>query len=207
MKVPAEKRARGELTRLNILMAAETLFAEVGYEAAKLETIAEAVGIKRAAIFYYFESKRELYDELAGDIHQRLIDMTHTRLVGCDDPLDRLFRLVDTWLAFLVDRPTAARLILRNSADVVTEAKWSNQYATDALAILRGIIRDGIASGQFAEVDSMYLVNLLSGSLLQYVCNPEQLGVERSYRPEDPVEVEAFRRVLHTTAKAVLRVR
>lgn len=44
-----------------ILMAAEQLFAEQGYEAVSISAIAERAGISKANVFHHFSSKRELY--------------------------------------------------------------------------------------------------------------------------------------------------
>lgn len=201
------KPTKGEITRGNILKAAETSFAELGYDAARLETIAEEVGIRQAAIFYYFPSKRELFDELGRDIHDSLVKLTRTRLAGVEDPWEQLMLLVETWLDFMVARPTAARIILRNCATPATVDAPAEAYSADALQLLRGTISAGIAAGRFAEVNAMYLVNLLSGSILHYVCNPEQLGSERPYRPDDATEIAIFKTVLRKTARAVLDVR
>ena len=58
-------------TRTEIVAAAERHFAERGFEATRLDDIATEVGIRRAAIFYYFKDKQELYaavlDEVFGD--------------------------------------------------------------------------------------------------------------------------------------------
>lgn len=204
---PPRKLSKGEITRRSILKAAEANFADVGYDAARLEAIAEEVGIKQAAIFYYFPSKRHLFDELGRDIHEGLVGLTHTRLAGVDDPWEKLMLLVETWLDFMVARPTAARIILRNCATPAPADEPPEAYSADALQLLRAIISEGIAAGRFADVNSMYLVNLLSGSILHYVCNPEQLGSERPYRPEDATEIAIFKTVLRKTARAVLDVR
>jgi TetR/AcrR family transcriptional regulator len=200
------KVSKGEVTRRSILRAAETSFADLGYDAARLETIADEVGIKQAAIFYYFPSKRRLCDELTQEIHQSLVSLTQTRLDGVIDPWEKLMLLVETWLDFMVARPTAARLILRNCATPAPADEQPEAYSGDALQLLRAIIAEGIATGRFADVNSMYLVNLLSGSILHYVCNPEQLGSERPYRPDDSTELAIFKTVLRKTARAVLDV-
>ena len=49
-------------TRDQILDAAEAVFAEKGFAAARLEDVAERVGIRRASIVYYFRDKQQLYD-------------------------------------------------------------------------------------------------------------------------------------------------
>lgn len=200
------KPTKGEVTRRNILKAAEVSFAGLGYDAARLEMIADEVGIKQAAIFYYFAGKRQLFDELERDIHEALVSRTNARLSGVEDPWEQLMILVETWLDFMVGRPTAARIILRNCATPVAAGEPAEAYSANALQLLRSIISQGIAAGRFAEVNSMHLVNLLSGSILHYVCNPEQLGSEQPYRPEDPGQIAIFKTVLRKTARAVLGV-
>ncbi|MFC4594477.1 TetR/AcrR family transcriptional regulator [Sphingobium sp. EP60837] len=201
------KLNKGELTRQSILENAEKAFAELGYEATRLEAVGDTIGIKRAAIFYYFRNKKELYAAIFADIHSSLIRLTYERLDGAEDPWERLMLLVDGWVDYMVSRPTAARLILRNCANAAHPEEHSPDYSAGALQLFRDIIQEGIAAGKFAEASSMHLVNLLSGSILHYVCNPEQLGDQRPYRPEDPAEVANFKLVLRRTARAIVDIR
>ena len=60
--------SRAERTRTAILVAAEGLFAQKGFDATRLEDVAAAVGIRRASIVYYFRDKRELYDAVLEDV-------------------------------------------------------------------------------------------------------------------------------------------
>ena len=80
------RRSSGLETRAEILAAAERHFAERGFEAARLEDIAADVGIRRAAIFYHFGDKQELYaavlDEVFGDWHGRAADGRQRRSSG-----------------------------------------------------------------------------------------------------------------------------
>lgn len=200
------KLNKGEITRLKLLETAERDFAELGYDAARLEAMGEAIGIKRAAIFYYFKSKKELFEDIFCDIHEGLIRSTEVRLADATDPWEKLMLLVEAWVDYMVARPTAARLILRNCANAAHPEDYSPAFTRNALQLMRDIIREGIESGRFRQDSSMYLVNLLSGSILHYVCNPEQLGDEYHYRPEDPQEVANFKAVLRKTARAIVEV-
>ena len=65
---PVRRRSNGLQTQAQIMAAAERHFAERGFEATRLEDIATEVGIRRAAIFYYFADKQELYAAVLDDI-------------------------------------------------------------------------------------------------------------------------------------------
>ena len=55
-------------TRTKILEVAEAEFASEGYAGAHLQKIAEQVGVRKTALYYYFESKAALYTAVVGTI-------------------------------------------------------------------------------------------------------------------------------------------
>lgn len=195
---------KGGQTRARIVRAAEREFATFGYEATRLELIGEAVGIRRAAIFYHFASKAELFDAIFGEIHESLVAATQARLDGASDPWERLMLLVECWVDFMVARPTAARLILRNCANVTYPDGFSSAGSHDALQLLRDVIGEGIAAERFDARLSMHLVNLLGGSILHYVCDAEHQSAGSSYNPADPTQVAYFKTVLRKAARAIV---
>src|SRR5579859_7198043 len=52
---------RGETTRQAILTAAETVFAEHGFDGARIDTIADVSGYDKKLLFRYFGDKLGLY--------------------------------------------------------------------------------------------------------------------------------------------------
>src|SRR6266566_4200855 len=60
-KLPVPDSARGGDSTARILAVAESLFAEHGFEAVSMNTIAEAANVCKANVFHHFTSKRELY--------------------------------------------------------------------------------------------------------------------------------------------------
>jgi AcrR family transcriptional regulator len=59
---------KGERTRARILEAAEEVFAEAGYSAARVADIAGAAGVAHGTFYTYFDSKRDVFKALADDV-------------------------------------------------------------------------------------------------------------------------------------------
>ena len=62
--------------RERILRAAEHLFAERGFDAASVGSIADAAGVNKALVYYYFESKDHLLVSLFDDMLEDMRDRT-----------------------------------------------------------------------------------------------------------------------------------
>ncbi|WP_116368774.1 TetR/AcrR family transcriptional regulator [Parahaliea mediterranea] len=195
---------RGEQTRQRILDAAEALFAEKDYSAARLEDVAQAVGIRRASIVYYFAGKQELYEAMEQRIFSAM--MAHTQRAERPDApaMDQLLALLDGWLDFLVGRPTAARILLRISANSYSDSSAPVRNSFVALGAWEDIIRRGQASGEFVAASSAHLLHLLGAGTIYYSATGQLLGDERNYNPAAPDQLQAFRRLMHRSARALL---
>ncbi len=71
---PLTPNRRRELTRSALLDAAETVFAERGYEAAALDDIAATAGFTKGAIYSNFGNRQDLFLAVMGRHNQRLLD-------------------------------------------------------------------------------------------------------------------------------------
>jgi AcrR family transcriptional regulator len=67
---PAHPQARSAETRAAILAAAERVFAEAGLAGARTDAIAAAAGVNKALLYYYFQSKKSLYEAVVEDHFQ-----------------------------------------------------------------------------------------------------------------------------------------
>lgn len=196
---------KGDRTRQNILEAAETVFAELGFAAARLEDVAAAVGIRRASIVYYFRNKQELYDAVEADIFASLQALTEARIAGGATARERLERLLDGWLDFWVGRPTAARIIVRNGADITPRTTNPVEFSEGTLVQMEEIFAAGKAAGEFDKrSDPIMALHFLGTSILNYVVLAGALGGKRCYTPSDPKRLKLFRGMLHKTMGALL---
>jgi len=108
-------------TRAAILDAAERLFAEQGYDTASLEAIGRLAGVSRGTPRYFFGAKEALYRAVL----ERVLTAEAELLLGAQarasaaggGPQEVLTAVVDSFLDFLVARPSFIRLVEREAAD------------------------------------------------------------------------------------------
>ena len=71
---------RREATRQKLLNAAAQVFAEVGLDAASVEAICDRAGFTRGAFYSNFDSKDELFLELAGTVARERVQAVRDRV-------------------------------------------------------------------------------------------------------------------------------
>jgi TetR/AcrR family transcriptional regulator len=154
--LPAKGQIRAENRRL-ILAAAERVFAAAGFKGATMAAIAEAAGLPKANLHYYFGSKPVLYREvLAGTLHDWLQPLD--ALQPQAEPADALAHYIRAKMALSQARPEASRVFageLLHGAPVLGELMRS-----ELRAIVRrkaAVIEGWIAAGQMAPVDATHL--------------------------------------------------
>ncbi len=198
------KPDRGLKTRQSILDAAESVFAELGFAATRLEDVALRVGIRRASLVYYFRNKQELYDEVEAQIFSALGTSVAAALGHLSDPWDRIDALVDCWLEFMVSRPTAARIITRVIADIAPRSGNPVEFSEATLVAMEQIIRSGAESGAFGPIRPVHFAITIGSSILHFVCASPFYGDKRAFDPADLSEIAAFKQVLRVMTRALL---
>jgi len=152
--------AKGQIRQANrelILGAANRVFARAGFNGATVAAIAEAAGLPKANLHYYFGSKQELYREvLARTLHDWLVPMDS--LVPEADPRNAIEAYLRAKMAMSAALPDASRVFaneLLHGAPVLGEL-----IRTELRAVVRkraAIVDGWIAAGRMAPVDSTHL--------------------------------------------------
>jgi TetR/AcrR family transcriptional regulator len=198
--MPATRKERADATREAILYEAERVFAATGFRAARLEDIADAVGIRRPSLLHHFSTKKMLYDAVEQRIFENMHAVCEARTAGVEDPTARLLAHLDAWLDFFIDRPSAARILQRLVADTAVRGDNPVEFSYVALEDMDRTLAYGIARGAFVPLSTMTFVNGVAAGILFFVCNSRQVGEQRRYDPSDPADKAVFRTLLHKLA-------
>jgi TetR/AcrR family transcriptional regulator len=191
-------------TRAEIVAAAERLFAEQGFEATRLDDIAAAVGIRRAAIFYHFGDKQELYAEVLDEIFR---ESTRALPTG-GSAAERLEASLTGWIDFVVQRPSVARLILREAANARpgkgTAFTRAGRTSSDWF---RAVIAEGIASGELEpRIEPYRFMSLMGAMTVSHFAAMPWLTLDVPVDPWSQAELEKHKREILLVARIMLGI-
>jgi AcrR family transcriptional regulator len=189
-------------TRAAILAAAEALFAERGFAAARLAEVAGRVGIRRASIVYHFRDKRELYDAVLADLLGALHDRLAPVLLGPGSLHSRVGAAVSAWVDLLAERPALARLLLREAADAGAGPATLGRHLEPFHRLARQVIARERGARAFA--DPFQVASAIAGATLFFVAGLPALLPERALDPLAPARLAAHRRGLLAITQRLL---
>ncbi len=155
-----DEAAKGPIRQANealILAAAEQVFAGAGFGGATMSAIAEAAGLPKANLHYYFGSKQELYRTVLAETLKDWLEPTHVLTLEAD-PRTAIEAYIRAKMALSVLRPHASRVFaneLLHGAPVV-----KTLLATDLRNLVldkADVVAQWIKNGQMAPVDPVHL--------------------------------------------------
>lgn len=129
----------GEPGRERVLDAAVELFGERGYHATSIAEIGERAGIAKSVLYHYFESKAALYEAIVETQSDELLERV-TAALPADPEAPRLRAGLDAYLGFLVERPAAWRLLVRDPPADRALIRVHERLAGQRLAALSGLL-------------------------------------------------------------------
>ena len=167
MKTPRDKarEARNDVYRQHILEAAEQVFAERGFEAAKVQEISAKAGLSMGTIYSIFPGKADLFDALLEMRGRELLAVAREATKRSDPPLDALRALGDSYVAWFVDHPAFLRMQLGASVSWAlgpSSAPSRMAFWREIHDLQADIFRRGAKSGAFVDEDPAFLAKLFS---------------------------------------------
>jgi AcrR family transcriptional regulator len=145
-----DRRERERLAlRRKILDAARRLFAEKGYEAVTMRTIADEIEYSPRTIYLHFKDKEELIRELCTEDFASL-GRGFAQLLKIQDPIDRLIALGRAYAGFARDFPHHYRLMFMARPPVPPDAETAAKMVkpeADAYGFLRACLEEAHAKG------------------------------------------------------------
>lgn len=112
-----EARADNASVRERIVEQATRLFAERGFDGVSLQSIADAVGVRKPSLLYHFPSKDALRDEVMDRMLGHWEKELPRILAAAQTGKDRFKSGLGALVTFFTDNPDRARLVVREMLD------------------------------------------------------------------------------------------
>ena len=163
-----------------IIEAALEVFGECGLANARLQDIAERAGVSKGTIYLYFPNKEELFREMVRQTAVAAIEHAE-KTVGRGTPTEQLYFAIRGYWNF-VRSPvfsTIYRLVLGELHQFPDLAKfYADEVVSRGLKLLSGIIRKGVDTGEFREIDPMIAARMLVAlTVMHGIWRDEHTGV------------------------------
>jgi TetR/AcrR family transcriptional regulator len=137
-----------ESVAIQILDAANRLFAERGYDGTSLQVIAEAVGIRKPSLLYHYASKAVLRDAVLARLMDHWAEVLPQILSAATTGERRFEALVGEVIAFFDADPSRARLLYREILDRPQELSLQlGGFLAPWITLLADYIRRGQIDG------------------------------------------------------------
>ncbi|HET6952634.1 MAG TPA: TetR/AcrR family transcriptional regulator [Acidimicrobiales bacterium] len=163
-----------DLSRAQLLDAAEEVFGRKGFHEATLKEVAELAEFSVGSVYSFFDNKDDLFRQIfvrRGD--EFMPALREVLRPDAAPPADQLHALVDFQIGFFRRHPWFGRLFLRYSSATLSSADREVDAATaanyeESMGLQADLFARGQRSGAFRPGDPQVLARLFSGLMSAY---------------------------------------
>jgi AcrR family transcriptional regulator len=173
-------------TRNRILESATKLFAQKGYAGTSVREIALEAQVAKPTIYYYFESKENLYAQLLMEELSKLMDSIQRALKG-KSAQEKLEKFAQAYLSYFFSQEDVIKVIFRELFGLIEaeREKLVSRYFRNILSQISKVLVEGVKKGFFRELDVDQVALSILGILNIYVMR--SLLEKKGYEVEEVI--------------------
>ncbi|HHU77079.1 MAG TPA: TetR/AcrR family transcriptional regulator [Firmicutes bacterium] len=189
----AEKSMRND-----ILEASAQLFKKKGYSGTSMQDIASEVGILKGSIYYYFNSKNEIFREVLDNGVNPVLKNAALIIAEKSTPKEKLRKLIHHHMGYVMDHNYSLVIFFQEREKLpAAQMKKYLEKRDHYENIFREVLREGIEQGDFPDVNVTLTVFAILGMcnwIIQWY-NPK--GAQNSEDIKEHMEYLIFDRMLN----------
>ena len=163
-----------DLSRSQLLDAAEEVFGRKGFHETTLKEVAELAEFSVGSVYSFFENKEDLYVSVFVRRGDEYMPALREVVASDTDPVEQLHHLIDFEVGFFRQHRHFGRLILRSSpralpamAETGLEKAVAGNFR-EAMDLQADLFVRGQAAGRFRDGDPQALARLFSGLIAAF---------------------------------------
>jgi TetR/AcrR family transcriptional regulator len=194
-------RGQPEESRAAILQAAAHEFAEHGIAGARTDAIAREARVNKALLYYYFKDKETLYGAVLDDAFSGLRTTVFRALDSDLPPREKILDYVGTYFDYVASHQLYPRLMQREMMRAREGhsqhiEKVVKNYIQPIFVRLSEVIREGIKTGAFRDVDPAHFVPSMVSMIVFYFSSAPMMQKIVGFDPLAPERIAARRAAL-----------
>jgi TetR/AcrR family transcriptional regulator len=194
----ANQSDRAEQTRKAILAAAIREFSAHGLSGARTEAIAESAGANKALLYYYFKSKKGLYEAAIEEVSGRVVEDALAALDPAFSAGERLLRTaLNHFDRILTQREFQSLMqqeMVRFHRDESGTIPLFFQTAfKPLLEKIKNALDDGIRTGELCNMDWLQVMYTIFGANVFYFLSAPMIQLALPFKPFEPDALKARR--------------
>jgi AcrR family transcriptional regulator len=156
--------------RDEILATATQLFIQQGYHGLAMRQISEALGVSKAALYYYFEDKEELLLAILTDYLEEIETAIAAIQAQTESGAEQIRRFVEMVLQQPAERRAIIRLASQEMAQLSASARtrFNRLYHEKFIGKLTALLQSGMEKGEFRPLDAETAAWALLGIMYPY---------------------------------------
>lgn len=187
-------RGQPEESRAAILEAAAREFAEYGVDGARTDAIAREARVNKALLYYYFRDKETLYSAVLDTAFSGLREIVFRVLDSAAPPREKILKYVGAYFDFIASNQLYPRLMQREMMRA-REGKSPHidkiikNHLQPIFSRLSEVLREGIARGDFREVNPAHFVPSMVAMIVFYFSGAPVIRKIVGFNPLAPERV------------------
>lgn len=165
--------------RAQILRAARAIFIEKGYLAARVEDVAKRANLSKGAVYFYFESKRAIFDALVDEEHAITVSFLEEAERDTRPAQVKLIELGRKYLDYFAGLKSPPRFFLLMSEMAIRDEetrKRVNAIHQRFVERIAQVVDQGVREGVFASYDPL-AVGMVLKALIDGLAGQSAVGV------------------------------
>jgi AcrR family transcriptional regulator len=184
--------------KTDILIAAEKLFCEYGFEGTSTRQIAKESGANMAMINYYFGSKMGVFMEI---MEERVLGFKSQLNLIKEEKIparDKLLKVIEKYASRILNNASFHKMMHRELSlslrpEVFAQIK---EAMGQNLFVIEDIIKEGIASGDFRPVDIRMSIVSVMGTISMVTTSPNKIAPDSNYDLNNEEDRETIKKRL-----------
>ncbi|MUT68827.1 TetR/AcrR family transcriptional regulator [Paenibacillus sp. NEAU-GSW1] len=178
-----------EERRRQLLQAAVTLFVQDGFDKTSTAAIAKAAGVSHGTVFFYFQTKEELYRDAVLEPLGPALELVRETLTGSGSPRERVECLARLMLTSFAQEEAYLMLIrqvshLKDRFTALYEELTA--FTTGNKELLSSVIAEGQKAGQFLPGNpkklAFFFLAFINGCSMMHPTEPGDIVLDDAVR-------------------------